>query len=119
MTALEVIRFALSAVCTLGGLFAILSGIVGVFRFRHAMSRLHAAALLDTAGLLLMLLGLMIAEGLTVTTLKMAALSVFLWLTSPISSHLIARMEVTINDELEKDMDVMDKAMVQHEKEGD
>lgn len=119
MTALEVIRFALSAVCTLGGLFAILSGIVGVFRFRHAMSRLHAAALLDTAGLLLMLLGLMIAEGLTVTTLKMAALIAFLWLTSPISSHLIARMEVTINDELEKDMDVLDKAMVKHEKEGD
>ncbi len=119
MTALEVIRFALSAVCTLGGLFAILSGIVGVFRFRHAMSRLHAAALLDTAGLLLMLLGLMIAEGLTVATLKMAALIVFLWLTSPISSHLIARMEVTINDELEKDMDVLDKTMVKHEKEGD
>ena len=42
-----------------------------------------------------------------------------LWMTSPVSSHLIGRMEITINDELEKDMTVIDRQSVQKEKEGD
>ena len=36
------------------------------------------------------------------TTLKIALIAVFLWLASPVSSHLIARLEVTTNEELEK-----------------
>lgn len=119
MTALDVIRFVLSAMCTLSGLFVLISGVLGVFRFRYALSRIHAAALLDTLGILLMLLGVIIAEGFTVASLKMLVVIGFLWLTSPISSHLIGRLEVTVNDQLEKDMEVEDEPMVLHEKEGD
>lgn len=114
---LEWLRFAVSAVCTLGGLFVLISGVVGIFRFKYALSRIHAAALFDTVGILLMLVGLMVADGLTVATLKMIVVIVFLWLTSPVASHLIGRLEVTINDNLEKDMDVADPAMVRREKE--
>lgn len=49
----------------------------------------------------------------------MVVVILFLWITSPVASHLIGRLEVTINDELEKDMAVMDETAVQHEKEGD
>ncbi len=49
----------------------------------------------------------------------MVVVILFLWITSPVASHLIGRLEVTINDELEKDMTVMDETAVQHEKEGD
>lgn len=119
MTAIDVIRFILSVVCTLGGLFVVISGVLGVFRFRDALSRMHAAALIDTIGLLLLLLGLMIAEGLTVTAGKMAVVIPFLWLASPVSSHLLARMEVTINDRLDNSMKVVDADMVRREKEGE
>ena len=116
---LDVLRFIVSCVLTLGGLFAMISGVAGVFRFKYALSHIHAAALIDTAGILLMLLGLIVAEGFTVTSLKMLAVIAILWLTSPVSSHLIGRMEVTSNDELERDMTVADREAVIHEKEGD
>ncbi|MGN0742826.1 MAG: cation:proton antiporter [Candidatus Fimadaptatus sp.] len=116
---LEFLRFALCAALTLCGLVALISGVVGVFRFHYALSRLHAAALLDTVGIMLMLAGVMVAEGLTIATAKMILVILFLWLTSPVSSHLIGRLEVSINDELDKDMAILDEDAVRHEKEGD
>ena len=67
----------------------------------------------------LMMLGVIVGEGFTLTSLKMLIIICILWLTSPVSGHLIGRLEITINDELEKDMMVLDQSMVQHEKEGD
>ena len=117
--ALDIIRFVLSAVLTLGGLFCLLSAVVGVNRFRYALSRIHAAALMDTVGILLMLLGVIVATGFTVASAKMLVVIAFLWLTSPVSGHLIGRLEVTINDELDKDAEVTDREYVQHEKEAE
>lgn len=116
---LDIIRFILSALLTIAGLFVLLSGIVGVYRFKYALSRIHAGALMDTGGIVLMLLGVIIALGFTLTSLKMLLIIGLLWLASPVSGHLIGRMEITINDELEKDMMVLDNEMVRHEKEGD
>ncbi len=48
------------------------------------------------------MIGLMIFSGLNFTTLKMALIIVFLWCASPVSSHLIARLEVFTNDRLKK-----------------
>jgi len=115
--ALDIIRFVIAAVLTLGGLFCLLSGVVGVYRFRYALSRVHAAALLDTVGILLMLLGVIVATGFTVASAKMLVVIAFLWLTSPVSGHLIGRLEVTINDELDKDAQVLDRDFVEYEKE--
>jgi len=114
----ETIRFVLSCICTVGGLFVLLSGIVGIFRFTYALNRIHAAALFDTVGILLMLLGVMIAEGLDIATLKMILTVVLLWLSSPVASHLIGRLEITVNEKLDQEMKVMDEGYVRHEKEG-
>ena len=114
---LDWVRFVLSAVLTLGGLFCLLSGVIGVYKFRYALSRVHAAALIDTVGILLMLLGVIVATGFTVASGKMLVVIAFLWLTSPVSGHLIGRLEVTINDELAKDAEVLDEAYVAHEKD--
>ena len=77
--------------------------------------RFVIAALLTLAGVFCMIS----AAGFSVATAKMVVVILFLWITSPVASHLIGRLEVTINDELEKDMAVMDETAVQHEKEGD
>lgn len=113
---LDWVRFVLSAVLTLGGLFCLFSGVIGVYKFRYALSRVHAAALIDTVGILLMLLGVIVATGFTVASGKMLVVIAFLWLTSPVSGHLIGRLEVTINDELGKDAEILDQAYVEHEK---
>ncbi len=80
------------------GIFAI--EIAGVFKLRFSLNRMHSAAIGDTLGILLGLSGLMILSGFNFTTLKMALVLVFLWCTSPVSSHLIARMEYQTNKEL-------------------
>ena len=116
---LDTIRFIVSLVLTAAGLFVLLSGVVGIFKFKYSLSRIHAGALFDTAGIVLMVLGVIVGQGLDLTSLKMLIIIGILWLTSPVSSHLIGRLEITINDELEKDMVVMDERMVRHEKEGD
>ncbi len=115
---LDLIRFGISIVCTGLGLFCLISGVVGVYRFKYSLSRIHAAALFDTVGITLMLAGLMFATGWNVTTGKMLLIIAFLWLTSPVSSHLIGRLEITVNDELTKDMEVIDLEAVRREKEG-
>lgn len=116
---LDTIRFIVSLVLTLAGLFVLVSGVVGIFKFKYSLSRIHAGALFDTAGIVLMLLGVMVGVGFNLTSLKMLIIIGILWLTSPVSGHLIGRMEITINDELEKDMAVLDQDIVHHEKEGD
>lgn len=114
---IDVIRLIACIILTGLGLCCLVSGVVGVYRFKYALSRIHAAALLDTVGILLMLSGVICATGWSVTSLKLLVVVGFLWLTSPVSSHLIGRMEITINDELEKDMTVIDRETVEHEKD--
>ena len=41
----EWIRFGVTALCVVGGLFALLTALLGLFRFDYALNRLHAAAL--------------------------------------------------------------------------
>ena len=115
---LEFLRFLIASVLTVAGLVVLISGVFGVFRFRYALNRIHAAALNDTVGIGLMLLGVIVAEGLSPIGLKLLLVVIFLWCTSPVSSHLIGRLEVTANDELSKHMAVADEDAVRREKEG-
>ena len=41
----EWIRFGLAALCVLAGCFALLTAIVGLFRFDFSLNRLHAASI--------------------------------------------------------------------------
>ena len=117
--AIDIIRLIGCIILTVLGLCCLVTGVVGVFRFKYALSRIHAAALLDTVGILLMLLGVIVATGFSVTSAKILVVIAFLWLTSPVSGHLIGRMEITINDELDKSMAVIDRETVEHEKDAD
>ena len=38
----EWIRFGVTALCVVGGLFALLTALLGLFRFDYALNRLHA-----------------------------------------------------------------------------
>ena len=54
---IEMLRFGICALLMALGLFFEISAVIGVFRFRCALNRMHAAALGDTMGIFLMLLG--------------------------------------------------------------
>ncbi|MBQ9300974.1 MAG: monovalent cation/H(+) antiporter subunit G [Clostridia bacterium] len=103
---LEWIRFILSAVLVLAGLLFVISSVVGVWRFQYVLNRMHAAALGDTLGMLLIVLGVAVRSGFQMTTLKLLLLAVIWWLSSPVASHLIGRLEITTDPALEKNMTI-------------
>ena len=117
--AIDIIRLIGCIILTVLGLCCLVTGVVGVFRFKYALNRIHSAALLDTVGILLMLLGVICATGLTMTSAKILVVIAFLWMTSPVCGHLIGRMEITINDDLDKAMAVIARETVEHEKAAD
>lgn len=102
MAVWEWIRFVAGAVFLLIGLGIFVIEMIGVFRFRYALNRMHAAAMGDTLGIGSCLLGLIILCGWNFTSLKLFLIILFLWLSSPTSSHLIARLEVATDEEPEK-----------------
>ncbi len=102
MAAFEWIRFAVGAMLLLCGLAIFVIEMVGVFRFRYVLNRMHAAAMGDTLGIGSSLLGLILMSGFNFTSLKLFFVIVFLWFSSPVSSHLIARLEVTTDEERKK-----------------
>ncbi|MDE7403490.1 MAG: monovalent cation/H(+) antiporter subunit G, partial [Lachnospiraceae bacterium] len=106
MEIFEWIRLIVGGVLLLCGLIIFLIELYGVFHFRFVLNRMHAAAMGDTLGISVSLVGLMIFCGLNFTTLKMMLIVIFLWFASPVSSHLVARLEVTTNENLKSQCQV-------------
>lgn len=102
MEAINWVRFILGALFMLCGMIVFVIEIIGVFRFKYVLNRMHAAALGDTLGLGCIIVGLVIINGLNMTSLKLMCVPFFLWISSPTASHLIARLEVTTDEEKEK-----------------
>lgn len=102
MEIFEWIRFIVGTVFLFIGLSIFALEMLGVYRFRYVLNRMHAAAMGDTLGIGISLVGLMIFSGFSFVTLKFALIVTFLWFASPVSSHLITRLEITTNEELEK-----------------
>ena len=81
---------ALSWVCLIsGGLLSVIGGL-GMHRFPDFYSRQHAAGVTDTLCAFLILLGLGIQAGLTLASFKLLLIFLFLFLSSPASSHAVA-----------------------------
>ena len=76
--------------------------VFGSYRYEFVLNRMHAAALGDTLGIGISLTGLIIFSGLNFTSLKMLLVIVFLWFASPVSSHLISRLEVMTDETLQE-----------------
>lgn len=98
---MEWLRFILGITFIIMGLLVFVIQLVGVYKFKYILNRMHASGMGDTMGISLCLFGTMFLFGWSFTSLKIALIVAFLWLASPVSSHLIARLEVTTNDHLE------------------
>ena len=97
---LEWVRFVLAAGFLLVGLVFMILSVFGVNRLRYALNRMHAAAMGDTLGILFVILGLMIMRGFCMDSLKMFLVILFFWMASPVSSHMLSRLEAMTNKKL-------------------
>ena len=101
---METVRFLLTAIFMTAGLISCFIGVIGVFRFRYAANRMHAAAINDTLGIALCMIGLAISAPDWASALKLLLVVVFFWISAPVASHLLCRLEVETNEEREKYM---------------
>ena len=88
------IQWILASVCFLLAAFLFITEVIGLFRFRYVLDRIHAAALGDTMGIALVVLGVIILRGAVLPGLKLLLIPIFLFLTSPVLTHLLAKAEV-------------------------
>ncbi len=81
----------LPALLMTGGTFLMLAAAVGLLRFPDLYTRMHAVTKAGTLGVGLMLVSAAVAFGdLSVTARALAAL-LFVFLTAPVSAHMIGR----------------------------
>ena len=72
-----------------GGFFLVV-GAFGMVRLPDFWSRLHAASIIDSAGAFFILIALALQAGLSLVTLKLALIALFLFITGPTASHAVA-----------------------------
>jgi len=102
------IRMIVTFVLIGSGLFILGIATLGVFRFDNVLNRIHVAAKCDTMGAVLFLSGLAVWAGLSLATLKLVLIIVFLWISNPVAAHLIARTEFQTNAALIEKCDTID-----------
>ena len=93
----EWIRFAVTALCVITAMTGFTAAVIGANRFGFVMNRMHAAGIGDTLGIFGIILALMIKEGIGMVTAKMGVVILFLWFTSPASSHFLSQIEYYTN----------------------
>lgn len=87
MSALDLVAAAL----VVAGLFWLAVGGLGIVRFPDFYTRLHPAGKADTFGATLILLGLVVHQGLSLLSVKLLLIEVFILLANPAAAHAIGR----------------------------
>ena len=92
----------------IGSIFLVLGiicgiiSILGIYRFKFVMNRMHAAAIVDALSLSLIVVGLIIISLNLDFVFKLGLILVFQWVGSPIASHMVMRLEKETDKELDK-----------------
>ncbi len=84
------------------GLLFVATGVYSVLVYKEFYSRVVITAKVDTVGFITIMLGLVLIEGFTFTSAKLLIIVVFEMLTSPVSTHAIARSAYTAGYRVER-----------------
>ncbi len=98
---LAAVLIALGVVCCALAMF-------GVYRFDYVLTRIHAAAVVDTLGTLLIFLGLILLRGFGWASAKILLILIFQWVTGPVSTHRISKVELMTNPDYDKHCEVIE-----------
>ena len=87
---MEIVLNILSWLLLTSGGFFVLVGGIGALRMPNLYTRMHAASVTDSVGPILIIAGLILQAGITLASIKLAAILVFLLLTGPTASNALA-----------------------------
>ena len=80
-----------AALFIIGGLIFFIGSGIGMLRLPDFYSRIHASGNSETLGCMLTFIGLMIYEGATLTSLKIAFVFLLVFMANPIWSHILSK----------------------------
>ena len=103
---MEQYRILAGAALILVGVFIFIVATAGLFRFHYVLNRVHAAATCDSLAVLLVCVGLMFFSAEWGSILKLSLVAMFVWLSNPVATHLVCKIEVETNDKLEDECKV-------------
>ena len=109
MSMLNWIRLILGIAFLVIGMITFAVEIIGVFYFKFVLNRMHTAAMGDTLGIGASLLCVILLWGFSITSAKFALVLAFLWCSSPVSSHLISRLEAVTDPDLSEACSLSDE----------
>lgn len=81
---------AASWILLVAGAFLAITGGIGMLRLPDFYTRMHAASVTDTGGMMLIILGLALQAGWTLITAKLVLIALFMLFTSPTATHALA-----------------------------
>ena len=100
------IRFVIAAVLIMMGIMIMMIQTFGVFKLKYVLNRMHAAAMGDSLGIMMIIFGMIIIYGISFASLKLLTVLVLFWFASPVCSHLLAKLEVSTNEQIEEECEV-------------
>ena len=74
----------------LGSLF-IISGIVGIIRFKDFFARIHANGIIESCGIPILLIGVALQQHEGENAIKMIGLALIILIVSPLNTHILAK----------------------------
>ena len=80
-----------TSVLLIVGVITALIGTMGCFRFDNFLARTHAVSIVDTFSTLLIILGLVLHYGLSLLSLKLLLILVFLYITGSTAIHALTQ----------------------------
>ena len=88
---MEQVLTVLTWVLLLSGAFFLVTGALGMVRLPDVFTRMHAAGMADTMGAGLILAGMCVHSGANLVTVRLLLVLAFVWFTSPIATHALAK----------------------------
>lgn len=88
---LNSLRECIAALFMLGGWIFFIGSAIGMMRLPDFYSRIHASGNSETLASMLSFIGLIIYEGWTLTSLKLAFVFLVVFLANPIGSHILSK----------------------------
>ncbi|HSH53337.1 MAG TPA: monovalent cation/H(+) antiporter subunit G [Bacteroidales bacterium] len=84
----------IAIICFIGSLIAFGLGILGLFRFPDAYTRMHGVGIGDTLGVGLVGIGVLLLSPNWILRFKIILLLILFWIINPTMTHLIAKAAV-------------------------
>jgi len=104
------IRLVIASLFLALALFVFLTEVIGFFRFKYILDRIHAAGLGDTLGIMSVAIAVAILWGIPNACLKLLLIVGFMMLTGPVLTHLLANIEVRSHRNAGHEYDEEDRA---------